>query len=185
MITLDANLLIQEMTTGAEWGREADERTRGQDGEIFVWYSLERCERVDRDEKLLFVLSDFEQVTTQRDADRRIGERLGDEVEFWFLSLASISSILPHRIFVCFLFIYNTGLPSLLLSDLLESRDSVRAWGQSKLHTPGQFHSDQRRQHHHHHHQLEETRKKMEKALAETEGPLRVNSENVHFRSQC
>ena len=42
------------MRKGEERGGAAHERTGGQDGEIFVWYSLERCERVDRDEKLLF-----------------------------------------------------------------------------------------------------------------------------------
>jgi len=67
-------------------------------------------------------------VTTQRDADRRIGDRLGDEVHW-------------------------------------------RSELQTELELNINFT-----------HQLENTRKNLEKALAETEGPMRVNSECIHHR---
>ena len=67
-------------------------------------------------------------VTTQRDADRRIGERLGDEVHW-------------------------------------------RAELQTELELNINFT-----------HQLENSRRNLEKALAETEGPMRVNSECIYNR---
>jgi tektin-3 len=106
----------------ADWSASNIDHYNGADA------SRNNSERVRNEAVRLMREREDKTVTTQRDADRRIGERLGDET-YW------------------------------------------RGEIQSELEANLNFT-----------HQLEDTRKKMEKALAETEGPLRVNSENVHFR---
>lgn len=90
--------------------------------------SRNNSERVRNEAVRLMREREDKTVMTQRDADRRIGERIGDE-SHWRNEL------------------------------------------QTELELNLNFT-----------HQLEETRKKMERALAETEGPLRVNAENIHHR---
>jgi len=90
--------------------------------------SRNESERVRNEAVRLIREREDKTVTTQRDADRRIGERLGDEVHW---------------------------------------RNEL----QNELEANINFT-----------HQLENTRKNLEKALAETEGPMRVNSECIHHR---
>jgi len=90
--------------------------------------SRNESERVRNEAVRLMREREDKTVTTQRDADRRLGERLGDETHW-------------------------------------------RGELQNELELNVNFT-----------HQLETTRKNLEKALAETEGPMRVNAENIHHR---
>jgi len=90
--------------------------------------SRNNSERVRNESVRLMREREDKTVTTQRDADRRIGERLGDET-YW------------------------------------------RGELQTELEQNVNFT-----------HQLDTTRKNLEKALAETEGPMRVNAECIHHR---
>jgi len=90
--------------------------------------SRQESERIRNEAIRLIREREDKTVTTQRDADRRIGERLGDEVHW-------------------------------------------RAELQTELELNINFT-----------HQLENSRRNLEKALAETEGPMRVNSECIYNR---
>ena len=97
---------------------------------IYILTSLSRqeSERIRSEAVRLIREREDKTVTTQRDADRRIGERLGDEMH-WRQEL------------------------------------------QSELELNINFT-----------HQLETSRRNLEKALLETEGPLKVNTECIYNR---
>jgi len=120
--TVNARMANHTRFTPQDWSASNIDHYNGADA------SRNNSERVRNEAVRLMREREDKTVTTQRDADRRIGERLGDET-YWRNEL------------------------------------------QNELELNLNFT-----------HQLEETRKKMEKALAETEGPLRVNSENIHHR---
>ena len=94
-------------------------------------------------------------VLTQRDADRRLGERLHD-VTFWRSELQVIIFISYlnnlNIQFILFLLKYSILFQSELERNLNET------------------------------HHLMETRKSLERSLAETEGPMRVTSECIYHR---
>lgn len=108
--------------TPSDWAASNIDHYNGADA------SRNNSERVRNESVRLMREREDKTQLTQRDADRRIGERLGDET-YWRNELQSE----------------------------LEANMNVS-------------------------HQLESTRKNMERALAETEGPMRVNSENIHYR---
>ena len=91
-------------------------------------------------------------VLTQRDADRRLGERLHD-VTFWRSELQVIIFIPYLNIHLILLILkYTISFQSELERNLNET------------------------------HHLMETRKSLERSLAETEGPMRVTSECIYHR---
>ena len=101
-------------------------------------------------------------VLTQRDADRRLGERLHD-VTFWrselqviiFISYLSVDIIKAPYLNIHFILLilkYTISFQSELERNLNET------------------------------HHLMETRKSLERSLAETEGPMRVTSECIYHR---
>ena len=107
--------------------------------------SRNQSERI-RNEAIRLIREREDKTTlTQRDCDRRVGERLHDEVNNLVSNIYSIGN-----------FLIQTFWRSELQSELERNVNET--------------------------HHLETTRKNLERALAETEGPMRVNAECIYNR---